>query len=42
MHQHEGRKQSGTGNHGIPVPLVDLKFLNEFSAAAAGTSNRRH
>ena len=26
----------------IPVPLFDLKFLNELAATAAGTSNRRH
>jgi nitroreductase len=26
----------------IPVPLLDLKFLNELAARAAGTSNRRH
>jgi hypothetical protein len=26
----------------IPVPLFDLKFLVEFAASAAGTSNRRH
>jgi NitT/TauT family transport system substrate-binding protein len=26
----------------IPVPLFDLKFLTEFAAGAAGTSNRRH
>jgi hypothetical protein len=24
------------------VPLFDLKFLNEFAADCAGTSNRRH
>jgi hypothetical protein len=26
----------------IPVPLIDLKFLNELAAGDAGTSNRRH
>jgi hypothetical protein len=26
----------------IPVPLFDLKFLIEFAAGGAGTSNRRH
>jgi len=26
----------------IPVPLIDLKFLDELAATAAGTSNRRH
>ena len=26
----------------IPVPLFDLKFLNELAATATGTSNRRH
>jgi len=26
----------------ILVPLVDLKFLDELAATAAGTSNRRH
>jgi len=26
----------------IPVPLFDLKFLNELAASDAGTSNRRH
>jgi len=24
------------------VPLFDLKFLTEFAAGGAGTSNRRH
>jgi hypothetical protein len=26
----------------MPVPLIDLKFLNELAAGGAGTSNRRH
>jgi hypothetical protein len=26
----------------ILVPLFDLKFMNEFAAGGAGTSNRRH
>jgi hypothetical protein len=26
----------------IPVPLFDLKFLNEPAASGVGTSNRRH
>jgi hypothetical protein len=26
----------------IPVPLVDLKFLEELAAPGVGTSNRRH
>ena len=26
----------------ILVPLFDLKFLHEFAATSAGTSNRRH
>jgi len=26
----------------ILVPLIDLKFLTEFAAGGAGTSNRRH
>jgi len=26
----------------IPVPLIDLKFLEEFASDDAGTSNRRH
>jgi len=26
----------------ILVPLFDLKFLTEFAAGGAGTSNRRH
>jgi len=26
----------------ILVPLFDLKFLTEFAARGAGTSNRRH
>ena len=39
---HELRKQRGTSNSMILVPLFDLKFLNEFAASGAGTSNRRH
>ena len=26
----------------IPVPLIDLQFLNMLAAAGAGLSNRRH
>ena len=40
--RHELRKQRGTSNSMILVPLFDLKFLNEFAAGGAGTSNRRH
>jgi hypothetical protein len=32
----------GTSKYLILVPLIDLKFLNEFAAGDAGTSNRRH
>src|SRR5262245_41346128 len=32
----------GASKQVIPVPLFDLKFLGEFAAAGAGTSNRRH
>src|SRR6266540_3430578 len=39
---HELRKQRGTSNSMILVPLFDLKFLTEFAATAVGTSNRRH
>jgi hypothetical protein len=39
---HELRKQRGTSKHMILVPLFDLKFLNEFAATGAGTSNRRY
>src|SRR5712672_1319020 len=39
---HELRKQRGTSDSMILVPLFDLKFLNEFAATAVGTSNRRH
>src|SRR5207253_10037683 len=39
---HELRKQGGTSNPMILVPLFDLKFLHEFAATSAGTSNRRH
>src|SRR5204862_3989206 len=40
--RHELRKQRGTSNSMILVPLFDLKFLTEFAATAVGTSNRRH
>src|SRR5262245_28039255 len=40
--RHELRKQRGTSNSMILVPLFDLKFLTEFAASVAGTSNRRH
>src|SRR5262245_16649537 len=40
--RHELRKQRGTSKYMILVPLIDLKFLNEFAAGGAGTSNRRH
>src|SRR5882757_9451524 len=39
---HELRKQRGTGNSMILVPLFDLKFLSERAAGGVGTSNRRH
>jgi hypothetical protein len=39
---HELRRQRGTSKSMIAVPLFDLKFLNEFAAGDAGTSNRRH
>jgi hypothetical protein len=39
---HELRKQRGTSNLTILVPLLDLKFLAEFAAGGVGTSNRRH
>src|SRR3982074_225645 len=39
---HELRKQRGTSNSMILVPLFDLKFLTEFAAGGMGTSNRRH
>jgi hypothetical protein len=39
MLRHELRKQRGTSNCMILVPLFDLKFLAKF---AAGGSNRRH
>jgi hypothetical protein len=32
----------GTSKLMTQVPLFDLKFLIEFAAIAAGTSNRRH
>jgi hypothetical protein len=38
----EFRKAKGTGKSMILVPLFDLKFLIEFAAGGAGTSNRRH
>ena len=38
---HELRKQRGTSNFMILVPLFDLKFLNELAAEGVGTSNRR-
>jgi hypothetical protein len=38
----EFRKAKGTSKHMILVPLFDLKFLIEFAAGGAGTSNRRH
>jgi hypothetical protein len=38
----ELRKQRGTSKHIILAPLFDLKFLNEFAATGAGTSNRRY
>src|SRR5438067_13632502 len=37
--RHELRKQRGTSNSMILVPLFDLKFLTEFAATAVGTSN---
>src|SRR5262245_61411384 len=40
--KHELPKQRGTSKSTILVPLIDLKFLNEPAATAAGTSNRRH
>src|SRR5262249_36493127 len=40
--RHELRKQRGTSKFMILVPLFDLKFLDEFAAGGAGTSNRRH
>src|SRR5262245_28445396 len=39
---HELRKQRGTSDFMILVPLFDLKFLIEFAAGGVGTSNRRH
>ena len=38
----EFRKAKGTSKSMILVPLFDLKFLIEFAAGGAGTSNRRH
>src|SRR5262244_2000063 len=38
---HELRKQRGTSNSMILVPLFDLKFLTAFAASYVGTSNRR-
>src|SRR3954469_11019686 len=40
--RHELRKHRGTSKFMILVPLFDLKFLDEFAAGGAGTSNRRH
>src|SRR5262245_24900720 len=40
--RHELRKQRGTSKFMILVPLFDLKFLDEFAAGGAGTSDRRH
>src|SRR5262249_36488115 len=34
---HELRKQRGTSNSMIPVPLFDFKFLHELAATAVGT-----
>src|SRR5882724_1178977 len=42
MRRHELRKQRGTSNSMLLVPLFDLKFLIEFAAGGVGTSNRRH
>src|ERR1700722_1322017 len=39
---HELRKVTGTSNFIFLVPLSYLKFLYEFAACGAGTSNRRH
>src|SRR5205807_2692720 len=39
--RNELRKQRGTRNSMILVPLFDLKFLGEFAAGGVGTSNRR-
>ena len=39
---HELRKERGTSNSMILVPLFDLKFLEEFVASGVGTSDRRH
>jgi hypothetical protein len=38
----EFRKAKGTSKSMILAPLFDLKFLIEFAAGGAGTSNRRH
>jgi hypothetical protein len=38
----ELRNVMGAGKLIMLVPLIDLKSLTEFSACAAGTSNRRH
>jgi hypothetical protein len=38
----ELRKAKGTSKPMMLVPLFDLKFLFEFAAGDAGTSNRRH
>ena len=38
----EFRKAKGTSKFMFLVPLFDLKFLIEFAASDAGSSNRRH
>jgi hypothetical protein len=38
----ELRKAKGTSKPMMLVPPFDLKFLLEFAAGGAGTSNRRH
>ncbi|SHN68170.1 hypothetical protein SAMN05444170_1295 [Bradyrhizobium erythrophlei] len=38
---HELRKVTGTSKFMVLVPLFHLKFLREFAACAAGTSNGR-
>jgi hypothetical protein len=40
--RYELRKVKGTSKFKTPVPALDLKFLFELAANAAGTSNRRH
>ena len=39
--RYELRKQRGTSNSMILVPLFDLKFLSEFAAGGVGTSTPR-